>query len=142
MRNTGRIRKDLTIDACKTLALALVTSRPDCAKSLQYGLPSTLMGRLEKVHNSTARLVTCTHKREHISPVFYSLHWLSMLYSSQYNILFYAYKAIFGTAVQCLVQSVYHPRCVTHGNRCFDKAAASPWNDILVNIWMSPIKWF
>ena len=55
----------ITLDACKTLAQALITSRLDYGNALLCGLPSTLMTRLQKVHNYSARLVTRTHKRKH-----------------------------------------------------------------------------
>ena len=59
------------MDACKTLAHALITSRLDRVSLFPYGIP-----RLQRVHTSTARLVTRTLKREHIAPVLNSLRWL------------------------------------------------------------------
>jgi len=70
IRNIGHIRLYITLDASKTLAHALITSRLDYGNALMYGLPMT---RLQKVQNSSARLVTRTHKREHITPVLNSL---------------------------------------------------------------------
>ena len=111
IRNIGQIRRYITLDACKTLAHALITSRLDYGNALLYGLPSTLMTRLQKVHNSSARLVTRTHKREHITPVLNSLHWLPVIYRSQYKILMYTFKALQGTVPQYLEELVipYQP---------------------------------
>ena len=153
IRNIGHIRRYITLDACKTLAHALITSRLDYGNALLYGLPSTLMTRLQKVQNSSARLVTRTHKREHITPVLNSLHWLPVIYRSQYKILMYTFKALQGTAPQYLEELVvpYQPtrslrsesgaflavpttRGVTYGNRCFRKAAATLWNNLPVTI--------
>ena len=53
--------------ACKTQVL--VKSRLDCVIALPYDPPGTLMERLQGVHTFTARLVTRTQKREHITPV-------------------------------------------------------------------------
>ena len=99
------------MDACKTLTHALITSRLDYDNALLYGLPSTLMTRLQKVQNSSARLVTRTHKREHITPVLHSLHWLPVIYRSQYKILMYTFKALQVTAPQYLEEVVlpYQP---------------------------------
>jgi len=80
IRNIGHIKRYITLDACITLAHALITSRLDYGNALLYGLPRTLMTRLQKVQNSSARLVTRTHKREHITPVLNSLHWLPVIY--------------------------------------------------------------
>ena len=109
------------------------------------------MTRLQKVQNSSARLVTGTHKREHITTVLNSLHWLPVIYRSQYNILMYTFKALQGTAPQYLEELVipYQPtrslwsesgeflvvpttHGVTYGNRCFRKVVATLWNNLQV----------
>ena len=55
IRNIGHIRRYITLDACKTLAHALITYRLDYCNALLYGLPCALMTRLQKVQNSSAR---------------------------------------------------------------------------------------
>ena len=134
--NIGHNRRYITLDAYKTLGHALITSWLDYCNALLYGLPSTLMTRLQKVQNSSARLVTRTHKREYITPVLKSLHWLPVIYRSQYNILMYTSRDLEELVVP------YHPtrslrsesgaflavpttRGLTYGNRCFRKAAAT-----------------
>ncbi|KAK2166100.1 hypothetical protein LSH36_42g09129 [Paralvinella palmiformis] len=61
----SKVRRYITLDACKTLAHALVISRLDYGNALLYGLPSTLMTRLQKVQNSSARkaLDAVPHRR-------------------------------------------------------------------------------
>ena len=76
IRNVGCIRRYVTTDACKTLVHSLVTSRLDYGNALLYGIPKSSLTRLQKVQNSAARLITRTRKREHITPVLKSLHWL------------------------------------------------------------------
>ncbi|KAK0150263.1 LanC-like protein 1 [Merluccius polli] len=44
--------------------------------SLLYGLPSTVLQKLQYVQNSAARLLTHTPSREHITPILRQLHWL------------------------------------------------------------------
>ena len=73
----------LSVKNLGILAHAMITSWLDYRNALLYGLPSTLMTRLQKVQFSSARLVTRTHKREHISPVLNSLHWITVIYRSQ-----------------------------------------------------------
>ena len=108
-----------------------------------------LASRLQRVQNTAARLITRTRKREHITPVLCSLHWLPVRYRPQYKILVYTYKALNGTAPQYIQELVtpYQPprslrsetesfvcvpktRTVTYGNRCFGKAAAILWNGL------------
>ena len=72
----GKIRKYLNQAATERLVHAFVTSRLDCNNSLLYGLPISQIARLQLVHNSAARLVTLTRRREHISPILHDLHWL------------------------------------------------------------------
>ena len=94
IHNIGHIRRYITLDAYKTVAHALITSRLDYGNAFPYGLPITLITRLQKVQNSSSRLVTSTHKREHITPILNSLHWLLAIYRSQYKILMYIFKAL------------------------------------------------
>lgn len=149
LRNIGRIRQFITTDACKTLLHSLVTSRLDYGNALLYGISDSATRRLQKVQNTAARLVSSTSKREHITPVLYSLHWLPVHYRPQYKILMHTYKALYGTAPSYLTELVtpYQPsrslrseaetllcvpksRTVTYGDRCFGKVAATLWNNL------------
>ena len=76
IRNIGRIRPHLTEESCKTLVLALVTSRLDYGNALLHGLPQRALQRLQNVQNCVARLITRTRKYEHITPVLQRSHWL------------------------------------------------------------------
>ena len=153
IRNIGCIRRYVTTDACKTLLHSLVTSRLDYGNALLYGIPKSSLTRLQKVQNSAARLITRTRKREHITPVLKSLHWLPVEYRSQYKIITYTYKALNGIAPAYLTElvKVYQPRrhlrseseyllcvprsrTVTYGNRCFSTSAATLWNDLPLSL--------
>jgi len=52
--------------------------RMDYCNSLLFGISHRPLRRLPAVQNAAARLVTGTGWREHITPVFRQLHWLSM----------------------------------------------------------------
>ena len=80
IRNIGNIRWYIALDACKPLAHALITSQLDYGNALLYGLPSKLVTRLQKVQNYSAKLVTRTHERDHITPVLNSLLWKVSIY--------------------------------------------------------------
>jgi hypothetical protein len=153
LRNIGAIRQYITTDACRTLVQATVTSRLDYANSLLYGIPQTLIGRLQRLQNSAARLVARTRRREHITPVLSSLHWLPVEYRIKFKVLVFTYKAVAKTAppyICDLVQqhrpkralrsssrsllSVPQTRTVTYGKRCFKTAAATLWNELPENI--------
>ena len=64
------------MDVCKMLVLTLIISRLDYGNSLLAGLPKCLLQRLQRVQNSTARLITCTARMDHVTPILRELHWL------------------------------------------------------------------
>ena len=137
IHNIGCTRPYVMIHACKLLACALATSWLDLGNIVLRGLPSFWQNVLQGVQNSRAWLVTQTHKCEHITPVK----------------LVYSYKALHGTAPQCLDEldfahhltrsprseseallTISQTRGVNCGNRYFEKAAATLWNNFPVNI--------
>ena len=76
LRHITTIRHLLSVDSTKTLASAFVLSRLDYRNSLLSGCPKHLLEKLQKVQNSAARLVLKAHKRDHISSLLTTLHWL------------------------------------------------------------------
>ena len=69
IRNIGCIRPFISEDACNMLLNALVTSRLDYGNALLYGIAKNLTDKLQRVHNTAARLITRTRKMDHITPV-------------------------------------------------------------------------
>jgi len=58
-----------TVEAARTVAAAFISCRLDYCNSLLYGLADTLLRKLQSVQNTTARLITGTRRRDHITPV-------------------------------------------------------------------------
>ena len=54
---------------------AFISSKLDFCNALLYGLPQSVVDRLQYVQNYAARLVTRTQSSEHITPVLCRLHW-------------------------------------------------------------------
>jgi len=48
----------------------------DSRNSLLYGVPESLLRKIQSVQDATARLVTSTRRRDHITPVLGRLHRL------------------------------------------------------------------
>ena len=67
IRNISRIHPYMNEDACKTLVNSLIIPRLDCGNTLLYGLPACVIQRLQRVQNTTARVVTRKKKPEHIT---------------------------------------------------------------------------
>ena len=60
------------------LVYALVISRLDYANSLLYGLPNSVLNKLQRVHNAAVRLIFGASARDHITPLRRELHWLQI----------------------------------------------------------------
>ena len=77
---------------------AFISSNLDFCNVLLYGLPQSVIDRLQYVQNCAARLVTRTRSSEHITPVLRRLHWLPVRQRFRYKILRLSYKALNGMA--------------------------------------------
>lgn len=75
-RNIGRIRPLISESASKTLVCLLVTSRLDNSNDLLHGVCTSSLSRLQRIQNTSARIITRTRKYDHITPVLVKLHWL------------------------------------------------------------------
>ena len=126
----------------------LVTSRMDYCNSLLYGLPKTLIGRLQRVQNKAARIVSRVSHHDHITPVLCDLHWLPISQRIDYKVLLYTHKSLYDKAppyLQELVErhrpsrtlrsaertTLIRPRTRTrYGDRSFGSASAALWNSL------------
>ena len=132
-----------------------MTSRLDYCNSLLYGLPKYQICKLQRVQNTAARLITNTRKYDHISPVLYELHWLSVFYCIYFKILIITFKAIHGMSPSYIGDLVSVTSCsayslrsnytivlerpmgrmlATLGARSFYAAAPTLWNSLPAHI--------
>ena len=137
----------------KTLIHALISSKLDHLNSFLYGLPGYLIKRLQLVPNNAARLITRNRKYEHITPVLKELHWLPIPQRIVYKICLTTHKILQQQTPQYLSDLVtpYKPtrslrsaqqnlivvkkiKKKRAGNRAFESAAATCWNNLLNNI--------
>lgn len=88
----GRIRKYLDNATTERLVHAFITSRLDCCNSLLVGLPDSDLQKLQRLQNASARLVTLSKRRDHITPVLKDLHWLPISKRIEYKILLLVFK--------------------------------------------------
>ena len=142
----GKVRRYITVDACRALVQSLVTTRLDYANVLLHGVPQYLTKRLQRLQNTAARLITRTSRRDHISPVLKSLHWLPVEFRPKYKILLHTYRALHELSPPYIQEMVkrYQPartlrstgQCLlvvpktrtSYGKRSFRYAAADLWN--------------
>ena len=94
LRNISKIRHVLSQKDAEKLVHAFVKSRLDYCNSLLSGSSSKSLKTLQLVQNATAHALTKTKKREHISPVLASLHWLPVKSRIEFKILLLTFKAL------------------------------------------------
>ena len=84
----------------KKTAAEFISCQLDYCKLLLYGLPDTLLHKLQSVQNATARLITGMRHSDHISPVLCELHWLPIRERIKFK-------------VACLVRQSLSGRCLS-----------------------------
>ena len=134
-----------------------MTSILDYCNSLYIGINQVSISRLQLVQNAAARLLTGTRKREHITPVLASLHWLPVRYRIEFKTLLFVFKCLNGLAPIYLSELLepYAPtralrsadqlllvvpkaKLKLRGNRAFAVAAPKLWNELPLHIRQSP----
>ena len=70
-----------------------MTSHLDYCNSLLFGVPKYQSDRLQKVLKAAARLIFRLPKFNHILSTLFDLHWLFVVYRSQFKLLLLVYKA-------------------------------------------------
>lgn len=149
LRNIRRIRSYLNENATEKLVHAFVSSKLDNFNSLLYGLPQWQLDKLQRIQNTAARIVSGTHKYDHITPVLIDLHWLPINQRIMYKILLLTYKSLNGKAPSYLTDllhiinfpiglrsndnnllSIPATNFVRYGDRAFSHAAPSLWNKL------------
>ena len=96
IRKIFRIRKYLTLDACKTLVEALVMSRLDYASSLLYNINKTYLNQLQCLQSFVACLVLRASFRESAELLRKHLHWLPVEQRINFRIVIYVFKCLHG----------------------------------------------
>lgn len=153
LRQIGHIRQYLSQDSTAMLVNATITSRLDYMNSLLYGLPHSLLHKLELVQNNAARLVMRCGRREHVTPLLKTLHWLPISYRIEFKILLLVFKCLQNEAPPYLVSLLnpYQPsrtlrsssqcllsqpksRLSKAGDRAFSVCAPRLWNDLPVAV--------
>ena len=143
----------LSQDNAETLVHAFISSELDFCNALLYGLPQSVVDRLQYVQNCAARLVTRTWSSEQITPVPRRLHWLPVRQRITYKILLLTNKALNGMAPKYIADLLqpYTPTrqlrsssknlLVTpksnlkfYGDRSFQVAAPRLWNSLTGDI--------
>lgn len=120
LRNITKIRPMLSQKDAEKLVHAFVTSRLDYCNSLLSGCSNKSLKSLQLVQNAAARVLTKTRRRDHISPVLASLHWLPVKSRIEFKTLLLTYKALNGQAPSYLKELI-KPYCPARALRSQNK---------------------
>ena len=153
LRNISKIRKHISVRACETLTHAFISSKLAFCNSLLYGLSKSSLQKLQLVQNAAARVLTFSHKHEHISPILRKLHWLLIEQRIQYKILLLTFKILNNCAPSYLTDllKAYKPTKIlrssglnllakpsynlnSYGKRAVSCPAPELWNSLPQNI--------
>jgi len=146
--------RSLTHEAARTLVQAFISSRLDHCNSLLYGLPHSLISKVQSVQNAAARLLTATRRGDHIAPVPRQLHWLPVQKRVDFKLACFIYSSLLGQTTPCLADDIHlvseGPRrrlcsstdrsCAvprthnTFGDRSFAAARPRLWNSLPVHL--------
>ena len=149
LRNIARVRRYLSFHTTEQLVHAFVTVKLDNNNALLYGLPKEQIGKLQRVLNTAARLLTGSHKYDHITPVLMQLHWLPIEQRIVYKIILVTFKALNGLAPQYIADMISYckpSRCLrssnasllneptfsvnSYGGRAFSVSSPRLWNKL------------
>jgi len=85
-------RRHLTLEATRTIAHGLVTSRLDFCNALLYGTNKSNIAKLQRVQNNLARVVLQAAWRDSPGPLLERLHWLPVCARIDYKIALTTFK--------------------------------------------------
>jgi len=97
------VARSLPEECAKTLVQAFISSRLHYCNALFYGISDSLFRHLQTIQNAAARFLTGASRRDHISPVLRSLHWLPVKQRVDYKMATLVYKSLRGQAPSYLV---------------------------------------
>ena len=149
LRNISAIRKYLSQEAIAQLIHSLVTSRLDYCNAALVGVTDANLKKLQRIQNVAARILTCTPRDHHITPVLFRLHWLPVEARILFKILMFTFKAYHKIAPSYINELVHHynpdrslrssaynllevprVRLKTYGDRAFSVVGPTEWNKL------------
>ena len=103
LRQLHSVAQSLPEESAKTLVQAFISCRLDYCNALLYGISDSLFKRLQSIRNAAACFLTGASRRDHISPVLRSLHWLPVKQRVDYELVTLVCKSLRGQAPSYLV---------------------------------------
>ncbi len=96
LRKLSKLKSIVSYKDLEIVLHAFISTRLDYCNALYLGMSESLVARLQYVQKAAAIILANTKKRDHITPVLISLHWLK--YRIQYKVVMSVYKALHNQA--------------------------------------------
>ena len=143
----SKLRRFLSKQDAAMVTHAFITSRLDYCNSLLSGISKSLMGKLQRIMNTAARILTRKKMDNHITPILKTLHWLPVAQRCAFKIALLTFKAINGMAPSYLCELIHYrasrdlrslqdvllhvPKSTScSGSRAFVVSAPTLWNSL------------
>ena len=155
LHHLTKLKKYLSNDQLRTVIHAFVTTKLDQNNSLLFGLPKTVISKLQSVQNAAARLIAGQRKYDRKAAPLRDLHWLPVEKRIVFKILLLCYKSLNNNGPDYLKELLlpYKPSrslrstsalllveprtsLITYGDRAFSVAAPRLWNHLPQHIRM------
>ena len=98
------LRRYLSLEACQVLIHSLVFSHLDYCNSLLFGLPESVICKIQRVQNIAVKLVLNLGKSESPRLAMFRLHWLPIRYRLDFKIALLMYKCYKGKTPKYLYE--------------------------------------
>ena len=102
LRHINQMSRYLLTIAKEGVVNAIITSRLDYCNSLLYGTTVNNIARLQRMHNSAARLILRRSRSDSAMPLLCILHWLPVARRIDVKLSVFTYKAVHGDAPKYL----------------------------------------
>ena len=122
--NIGSMGSILSNDACAQLIHYSFTVRLDHCNSILYCLPDNSLYCLQKIQNTTARMLARLPRFSHISATLFNLHWLQIRYRITFKMCILTYQAYHRTAPSYLCDLIVpyvYTRSLWSNDKCLIK---------------------
>ena len=96
LENIAKVKNFMSSVDLEKFIHAFITSRVDYCNGLFTGLPTKTIKPLQIIQNAAARLLTRTKRKDHITPILKSLHWLPVTYRIDFKVILLAFKSLNG----------------------------------------------
>ena len=152
IRDLRRIRKSLSLDLAKQIAVALVSSKLDYCNSLFHNMPEKDIARFQRVQNCLAKVVTNAPRFSRSVPILKRLHWLPVKFCIHFKICAITFRTLIENQPAYLADLLVRPKCSKYlrstnsnrfvvpriktktGSRTFSISGPALWNALPVPI--------